>query len=279
MAHISRRAFSTHALGGKVAVITGGTSGIGAAAARQLAQRRCKVVVAGRSAERGRAVVDRLVGEGGEAVFVPTDVSREDSVRALMEEAVARYGTIDLLFNNAGVEPSGFARTKDFHKHIAEDTLTLQTNLLGPFWSFSHALPALLKSGGVVVNTSSSVSANGRIGANVSAYAAAKSALDAFTRHWALLYRKQGVRVYAVNPFFVATPLIGDRVAELAKLVNPSGLATPPEDVAKVVLAMFDGTTTYRSGDCVLVDAGPTTANVQVMYNLTTNLEMKNLQH
>src|SRR6266849_10882439 len=158
----------------KVAIITGGTSGIGEAAALQLARAGAKVVVAGRRENEGQAVVKAIENAGGQALFVKTDVSREADVKALVDKTLATFGRLDFAFNNAGVEgTAGLTTDKQTEENYRH---TLNINVLGVLFSMKHEIPAILKNGGAIVNTSSVVGQIGMPGFGV--YTASKHAVN-----------------------------------------------------------------------------------------------------
>jgi NAD(P)-dependent dehydrogenase (short-subunit alcohol dehydrogenase family) len=188
---------------GKVALVTGGTSGIGKVTALAFAKGGAKVVISGRREAEGLAVVEEIKKAGGDARFVRADVSREDDVKKLVEETVRHYGRLDVAFNNAGVE---------FMQPLAEFSAdeyrrVFDINVLGVFLSLKYEIPAMLKTvGGSVVNTSSIA---GHIGmAGVSIYIASKLAVEGITKTAALEYAKQGIRVNAVAPAAIVTDMI-----------------------------------------------------------------------
>src|SRR5256886_13745175 len=178
----------------KVALITGGTSGIGAAAALQLARAGAKVVVAGRREKEGLAVVKAIENAGGQELFVKTDVSREADVKALVDKPLAAFGRLDFAFNNAGVEgTAGLTTDKQTEENYRR---TFDINVLGLVFSMKHEIPAILKNGGAIVNTSSVVGQIGMPGFGV--YTGSKHAVNGLTRSAALEFGKPGVRVNAV---------------------------------------------------------------------------------
>ena len=192
----------------KVALITGGTSGIGEAAALQLARAGAKVVVAGRRENEGQAVVKAIENAGGQALFVKTDVSREADVKALVDKAVTKFGRLDFAFNNAGVEGAAGVttdkQTEENYRH------TFDINVLGVLLSMKYEIPVILKNGGAIVNTSSVVGQVGMPGVGV--YAASKHAVNGLTRSAALEFAKQGVRVNAVAFGTIQTPMVNRMV-------------------------------------------------------------------
>src|SRR6266481_5682795 len=137
----------------KVVVVTGGTSGIGKAAALALARAGAKVVVSGRRENEGQAVVKEIENSGDKAVFVRTDVSREPEVKALVGKTVATFGRLDFAFNNAGIEGTGGVTTDQQTEENYRRTFDI--NVLGVLLSMKYQIPAILKNGGAIVNTSS----------------------------------------------------------------------------------------------------------------------------
>jgi NAD(P)-dependent dehydrogenase (short-subunit alcohol dehydrogenase family) len=244
---------------GKVALVTGGTSGIGAAVAAHLARKRARVVIAGRNQQRGDRAAYSLTREGFDVSFVQTDVSYEADVKWLVHQTVATCGGIDYLFNNAGIE--GVVGTMAINTEESVDEI-LAVNVKGVFLCMKHAIPRMIdRGGGVVVNTASFTGTT-RPAPDRVIYGASKAAVLSMTRSVAAGLVNQNVRVFAVCPCTADTPMT-DRLADhqphakgqLAAL-NPSGRLTPPEDVAGVAVAFFAGTTRFESGDAVMVDSG-----------------------
>ena len=243
----------------KVALITGGTSGIGEAAALQLARAGAKVVVAGRRENEGQAVVKAIENAGGQGLFVKTDVSREADVKALVDKTVAKFGRLDFAFNNAGVEGTAGVttdkQTEENYRH------TFDINVLGLLLSMKHEIPAILKNGGAIVNTSSVVGQIGMPGFGV--YTASKHAVNGLTRSAALEYAKQGVRVNAVAFGTIQTPMV-DRMVGEAKTNNsqrdwlaglhPVGRLGTVEEAAQAVIALLENP--FITGAVLSVDGG-----------------------
>jgi NAD(P)-dependent dehydrogenase (short-subunit alcohol dehydrogenase family) len=243
----------------KVALVTGGTSGIGKAAALALATAGAKVVVAGRRENEGREVVQAIGKLGGKALFVKTDVSHEADVKALVDKAVATFGRLDFAFNNAGVEgalnlPTD-QQTEENFRHVFD------INVLGTLFSMKHEIPAILKNGGAIVNTSSVVGQVGLPGYGV--YTASKHAVNGLTRSAALEVAKQGVRVNAVAFGTIDTPMV-DRFVGEAKTnnaqrdwlasVHPVGRLGTVEEAAQAVVALLENP--FITGSILAVDGG-----------------------
>lgn len=248
-------------LAGQVAVITGGTAGIGRAAALQLAGEGAAVVLAGRNAWRGNAAARDVRVAGGRVCFVEADVRSETAVAALMERAVEAFGGIDLLFNNAGIEcsPGPVGETES----DCDDVLAV--NVKGVFLCMKYALAEInRRNGGVIVNTGSFAGTAVPF-PNAIMYGASKAAVVSMTRAAAVACEGANISVYAVCPYVTDTPMVDrltayDAVAKAnLGVCNPGGRLASASDIASVVMTMFKGVGGYRSGDAVLVDAGGAT--------------------
>lgn len=244
----------------KVALVTGATSGIGATVAHELATRRAKVVVAGRRKAEGEAVVKAIQDIGGIAAFCRADTSREADVQALVDFAVKTYGRLDYAFNNAGVEGTPGLTTDQ--QTEANYRRTFDINVLGVLLSLKHEIPAILKSGGgAIVNTSSVAGQIGMAGMGV--YVASKHAVEGLTRCAALEFAKQGLRVNAVAPGAIQTPMVDRFVGQdqqnnpqrdwLANL-HPVGRIGTTEEIAQAVIALLENP--FISGATLAVDGG-----------------------
>jgi NAD(P)-dependent dehydrogenase (short-subunit alcohol dehydrogenase family) len=243
----------------KVALVTGGTSGIGKEAALELARAGAKVVVAGRRENEGQEVVQAVQKLGGEARFVKTDVSREGDVKALVDKTVATFGRLDFAFNNAGVEgAAGLTTDKQTEQNFRQ---VFDINVLGTLLSMKHEIPAILKNGGAIVNTSSVVGQVGLPGYGV--YTASKHAVNGLTRSAALEYAKQGVRVNAVAFGTIQTPMIDRMVGESTtgnaerdwlKSVHPVGRLGTVDEAAQAVVALLENP--FITGSVLAVDGG-----------------------
>ena len=243
----------------KVALVTGGSSGIGEAVALQLAKAGAKVVVAGRRESEGQAVVKAIEKAGGQALFLKTDVSREPDVKALVDKTLATFGRLDFAFNNAGVEgTAGLTMDKQTEENYRR---TFDINVLGLLFSLKHEIPAILKNGGAIVNTSSVVGQIGMPGFGV--YTASKHAVNGLTRSAALEFAKQGVRVNAVAFGTIQTPMV-DRLVGEAKTSNsqrdwlaglhPVGRLGTVEEAAQAVIALLENP--FITGAVLSVDGG-----------------------
>jgi NAD(P)-dependent dehydrogenase (short-subunit alcohol dehydrogenase family) len=250
----------------KVALVTGGSSGIGRATALAFAREGARVVIASRGRERGEAVAREIEQAGGEALFVPTDVSRGGEVQALVRAAVERFGRLDCAFNNAGtLEVERFQATHEYSEEEWDQGLAL--NLKSVWLSMKHELEQMLRQegGGAIVNTSS---VNGLGGVARSAlYAAAKAGVLALTKSAALEYAAQGIRVNALVAGGFRTPMLEGVFAKmspenpaaveegLSQLV-PLGRIGRPEEAADAVLWLCSEAASYVTGLSLIVDGG-----------------------
>ncbi|MBP3959021.1 glucose 1-dehydrogenase [Gemmata sp. G18] len=243
---------------GKVVLVTGGTSGIGRATAVAFAKEGAKVVLSGRRETEGLAVVEEIKKAGGTAAFVQADVAKEADVKRLVEETVAKFGRLDVAFNNAGVESMGPVTEVT----EAEYRRVFDINVWGVLASMKYEVPAILKTGGgAIINTSS---VGGHIGmSGVSVYIATKHAVEGITKSTALEYAKQGVRVNAVAPAAIVTEMIdrfvGGEHSEQGKALasmHPVGRMGRGEEVAAAVLYLASDEAKFTTGISLPVDGG-----------------------
>jgi NAD(P)-dependent dehydrogenase (short-subunit alcohol dehydrogenase family) len=240
---------------GKVALVTGGTSGIGKTTAIEFARAGAKVVLSGRREKEGAAVVKEIKMSGGDAAFIRTDIAKDADVKAMVDFAVEKFGRLEIAFNNAGVEwkgPLGQATEAEYRR-------VFDTNVWGVLNSMRHEIPAMLKNGaGVIVNTSSVV---GHVGfPQGSIYNSSKHAVEGLTKAVALEFAKQNIRINAVAPGPIATDM-WDRVAEggigdqISSIV-PAGRTGTSEEIAAAVLYLASDAAKFTTGTSLIVDGG-----------------------
>lgn len=248
---------------GKVAFVTGAASGIGRAAALAFAREGARVVVAD-VAEEANAETARMIEErGGRALAVRCDVRRAEDVKSALDALVAAFGRLDFAFNNAGVEPKKITPAAEVEEDEWDRILNI--NLRGVYLCMKYEIPLMLKQGGgAIVNTSSGAGVIGIKGNP--AYTAAKHGVIGITRAAALDYAALNVRVNAVCPGYIDTPMIarftGGSSEGRAKVVSeePIGRMGRPEEIADTVVFMCSEAAGFMVGHALVVDGGQTIA-------------------
>jgi NAD(P)-dependent dehydrogenase (short-subunit alcohol dehydrogenase family) len=241
----------------KVALVTGGTSGIGKATAIAFAATGAKVVFSGRREAEGEDTANLILQSGAECLFVRSDVSSQADVQLLIQKTVATYGRLDIAFNNAGSE----GVPKPLHEQSIEDFDSLMAiNVRGTFMCMKFEIQQMLTQGaGVIINNSSIF---GLIGlAGISPYVASKHAIVGLTRAAALDYAKQGIRINAVNPGAIATAMLdrqNEITIELLESIIPMGRIAQPEEIATTVVFLCSDAASYITGQSFGVDGGYT---------------------
>jgi NAD(P)-dependent dehydrogenase (short-subunit alcohol dehydrogenase family) len=247
---------------GKIALVIGGTSGIGRATAIAFAQEGASVVVAGRRQTEGEETI-RLVKEaGGDGVFVETDVTQEADVQAMVEKTIATFGHLDFAFNNAGAFGEATAlieQTEDQYSHM------MDVNVKGVWLSMKYEAMQMLKQGaGVIVNNSSGFGLVGAAGAPL--YVASKHAVIGLTKATALEFAKSGIRVNAVCPGVVSETDMhaisagsSDQVRDYMLSVHPVGRFGKPSEIASAVIWLCSDGAAFVTGQALAIDGGYTT--------------------
>jgi len=237
----------------KVAIITGATSGIGEGTAKAFAKEGANVVLVGRNKDKGSKIEQEIVSAGGEALFIPCDVSNADEVQKMVEKAVETFGRIDILFNNAGV----MLQSMEIERMPLEDwQKTMDINLTGTFLVSKYAKPYIVKEKGNIINNASIAGLQHYAAGRSYAYSASKAAVIQFSHQMAKNYGEEGVRVNCICPGIVDTPILGDRDRSVyAERVPLKRLATP-EDVAKVVMFLASDDAEYLTGVVLPIDGG-----------------------
>ncbi len=245
-------------LAGKVAVVTGGSSGIGRATALIFAREGAKVVVADVVVEGGEETVRLINAAGGEAIFVKTDVSQPADVEVMVKKAVDTYGRLDCAFNNAGIE-GVIQPTVDYGEAHWDRVIAI--NLKGVWLCMKAELQQMLKQGGgAIVNTASVAGLVGLPG--FSAYVAAKHGVNGLTKTAALEYAKAGIRVNAVCPGAIRTPMLERAVRanpgseEQFVAVEPIGRMAAPAEVGEAVVWLCSDAASFVTGLPMAVDGG-----------------------
>jgi NAD(P)-dependent dehydrogenase (short-subunit alcohol dehydrogenase family) len=246
---------STREFDGRVALVTGGASGIGLAICRRLCNGGAAVAVADRDAPATAKAVAELQAAGGNAIATVCDVSGDDSVRSAVDAAVHSFGALHLAVNNAGI--SG-RRGKLAETTIEDYRAVTSVNLDGVFHCLRHQIPAMLATGGgAIVNVASVLGSHGFPG--LGPYVAAKHGVVGLTRTAALEYADEGIRVNAIGPGFIDTPMLsGATEPERALLssLHPAGRLGTAEDVAELAAFLLSDRAAFITGSYHLVDGG-----------------------
>lgn len=249
---------------GKVILITGATSGLGATAAITLAAKGAKVAITGRREEQGQAVLDQIKAAGGEGMFVKTDVNIRDDVQNMVARTVERFGRLDGAVNNAGIAGTPFTPVAE----ISDENwiATINTNLNAVFMSMKFEIPAMLAGGGgAIVNISSMY---GLVGSDIghAAYAASKFGVVGLTKSAAIDYGGQGIRVNAlcpgychsemVDPYVDAEPELFKKIISRHSAMNRLGES---QEVADAIAWLLSGQSSFVNGAAIPIEGGETT--------------------
>jgi NAD(P)-dependent dehydrogenase (short-subunit alcohol dehydrogenase family) len=243
----------------KVALVTGGGSGIGRATALAFARDGAQVVIGNRNVQRGEETVSMIRDAGGKASFRRTDVSVAADVKALVDHAVATYGRLDIAFNNAGTE--GETQPTLVDQTEANFDAVMDINVKGVWLSMKYEIPRMLEQGGgAIVNCASVAGVIGFPGIGI--YVASKHAVIGLTKTAALEYSAKGIRINAVNPAVIDTEMV-DRLADGMNMkkddltvFHPIGRLGRVEEVAEAVLWLCSGKASFVTGHSLIVDGG-----------------------
>ena len=242
-------------LEGKVAIVTGASRSIGAASARAFADAGAAVVLAARTEAAIRAIAQDIESKGGKAIAVPTDVTDPESVARLVEQAVAKFGRVDVAFNNAG---AGQLPTPLADISFEDFEIGLKANLYGAFLGMKYEIPAMLAAGGgAIVNMSSTAGLQGAPG--MGPYAAGKHGVVALTKAAALDYGKSNIRVNAIAPGPIVNEQMSqlgeERLQQIARFV-PLGRVGRVEEVALAAVWLCSDEASFITGAVLSVDGG-----------------------
>lgn len=235
----------------RVALIYGGTSGLGEATAKLYAKEGAKVAIAGRSVERGNEIIDAIKHEGGEAIFVKVDLMETDQIKQSVQDTVDAFGTIDILYNGAGIldEYVGIIETDE-----EEFDQVVQLNIKAPFIVTKEVMPIFVEKGkGVVINLGSQGSKFAGVGGT--SYVTSKHALVGFNKQLAYDYGDKGIKALLLAPGFIDTPMTDDVKEERLNDI-PDRRAGKPEEVAKLALFLASDDSNYMNGTEVYMDGG-----------------------
>jgi NAD(P)-dependent dehydrogenase (short-subunit alcohol dehydrogenase family) len=246
----------------KVTIITGGASGMGRVAAGMFAAEGARVVVADVTEPAAKSVVDEIKAAGGQAVAVVADVSKEADARRMVDETIAAYGRIDVLYNNAGIMPQADHSVID--TSVEDWDRVMAVNVRGVFLGCKYAIPKMIEQGsGSIINISSFVALMGCSNPQ-DAYTASKGAVLSLTKSLAVQFAPKGVRTNAICPGPVETPLLMDWLVkdEEAKRIrlarNPTGRFGKPEEIVYMAIYLASDESRWTNGAAMVVDGGIT---------------------
>ena len=243
----------------KVVLVTGASSGIGAASARLFAREGASVVLAATDDAKLVEVTDSITGAGGTAAWVQADVSAAEEVQHLLDQTLQLYGRLDGAFNNAGISQGG-ALLGDLDGERFDELLSV--NVKGVWLCMRAEVAAMREHGGAIVNTSSIAGLRGRPG--LGTYAASKHAVLGLTRSGALDYGSAGIRINAVAPGSVETPMTADwmeqdpETAQRLRAMTPLGRSARPEEIAEAAAWLLSDRASYVTGTVLTLDGGMT---------------------
>jgi len=248
-------------LTGKNIVVTGGTSGIGRMSAIKLAEQGANLIICGRNEKKGELVVNEIIKHNVQGKFIKCDVTNKIEVEKLFDSAISYFGSIDCLFNNAGIE----GQISSFADSTEENwDQVMKTNLKGIWYCMKTGIKHMLTNGhGNIINMSSTSGLVGN-GFGMTAYAASKFAIIGLTKSVALEYAKQNIRVNALCPAFVETPMIDSICTINPKLkrrfeaCQPIGRMAKPEEIANAVVYLCSDESSFIAGTSFIIDGGLT---------------------
>ena len=245
-------------LKGKVAIVTGSTSGIGIGIARLFAAEGAKVIICGRRQEKGQAVVDQIKAEGGEASYHFIDLTDVSTIEKLISDTAETYGKIDILVNNAANVGLKDGRVDELTLEMWDAIFS--SDVRGTFYATKCVLPYLQKNenGGSIINIGSMASCAGDLGST--AYACAKAGVDMLTQYTALQYGKQKIRCNCVRPGLIVTPENEAKVPQMLKDIFTSNIMVDrygcPEDIGHACVYFASDESEYVTGQIINVDGG-----------------------
>lgn len=249
----------------KVAIITGGNSGVGLATACLFAQQGAKVVITGRNVDRGQQAVQSIKEHGTEAIFIPCDVRKAEDCQEVVDQTIREFGRVDILINNAGIVIIDLDTVSTTEEQWRE---TIDTNLTGAFFMSKYAIPKMIEAGGgAIVNVSSIYGIVGGFGA--AAYCAAKGGMVLLTKSMALDYASKNIRVNCTCPGSIDTPMLQNEWIAMGKPLeeypstfaakHPMNRISTPEEQAAPILFLASDDSSFITGAILPVDGGRST--------------------
>lgn len=241
----------------KIAIITGGSSGIGRACVERFLKEGARVVIAAREKKKAAEVLRELQSFGREVTYIQTDVSKSSEVEALIKKTIETYGSLHYLINNAGIEGTAFVSTADYQETVWDQVIAI--NLKGTWLCMKHAIPAILQSGGGAIVNVSSIAGLRASKTGGAAYTASKHGVVGLTKATALEYARMNIRINCVCPAIIDTPnarnILGSQISEIGKDF-PMGRIGASNEVADAVLWLCSQQASYITGIALPIDGG-----------------------
>lgn len=235
----------------QIALIIGGTSGIGEATAKAFAEEGAKVAVSGRDVTDGKRIVDEINKTAGEAIFVQIDTTKAEDIKGGISKIIDRFGTIDILYNGAGIHDS-YKNVMDTDENTYDKLM--EVNVKGPFLASKEVLPIMLDKGkGTIINIGSQ--STFVAGAGGSAYVTSKHAIEGFTKQLTYDFGNRGIKANLIAPGFISTPMVEGVKEERLKDI-PAQRAGKPEEVASIAVFLASDESDYVQGASIKMDGG-----------------------
>lgn len=235
----------------KVALVYGGTSGIGEATALLYAQEGARVAIVGRNQERADAILDKIKETAGEGIFIKADLSSSQSIKDSVKEAVDHFGTIDILYNGAGILDN-YDSIQDTDESLFDQVILL--NLKAPWLATKYVVPYMIQQGsGVIINIASQATA--MVGVGGTPYMSSKYGLVGMTRQLAHELGPKGIKVNVLSPGFIDTPMT-ESITDKRLEKSPLGRPGKPEEIAKTALFLASSDSDYIQGINLIQDGG-----------------------
>lgn len=235
----------------KVALVYGGTSGLGEASAKRFAQEGAKVAVAGRSEKRGNQVVEEIKEAGGEAIFLSVDLLEKEQIKQSVKDTLEAFGTIDILYNGAGILDK-YENVVDTLEETFDQIIAI--NVKGPFLATQEVIPIFLEKGqGTIINVGSQATRFAGVGGT--SYVISKHAIEGFTKQLAHDFGPKGIKANLLAPGFIESPMTEGLEEERLKEI-PDQRAGKAEEVANLALFLASDDSNYMNGATVLMDGG-----------------------
>ena len=251
----------------KVSIITGGSSGMGRSTAELFSKEGSTTIISGRRTKNGENVASRIRKNGGDAIFIKADISKNDEVKHLVNETIEKYGRIDILFNNAGINNHGLGNPHEEDEKVFDEVIAI--NLKGAFMCIKHVIPHMINNGGGSIINNSSVLDTRANDSSSTSYHVSKGGMNMLTKKSALAYAKYNIRVNSIQPGAIATEMSGVIWEDLndnsinfeRSTMQPLNRMGHPNDIAYAALFFASSESAFITGASLVVDGGASVAH------------------